>query len=44
MRCLVNIGGNRFGARIVGLMRCIRASVITRVILVPWVYRISFNG
>ncbi len=42
-RYLVAIGGNRLGARNVGLMGCIRMSVVARVHLVPRVQSVSFN-
>ncbi len=43
MRYLVAIGGNRFGARNVELVGCIRTSVVARVHLVPRVQSVSFN-
>ncbi len=43
-RYLFAIGGNRFGARNVGLVGCSRMSVVTRVRLVPRVQCVSFNG
>ncbi len=38
------IGGNRFGDRNVGLVGCIRTSVVAKVHLVPRVQSVSFNG
>jgi hypothetical protein len=40
-RYLVAIGGNRFGARNVGLVGCIRMSIVARVRFVPRVYRVD---
>ncbi len=39
-----SIGGNRFGARNVGLVRCIRRSVVAKVHLVPRIQSVSLNG
>ncbi len=43
-RYLVAIGGNRFGARNVGLVGCIRTSIVAWVCLVPRVQSVCFNG
>jgi hypothetical protein len=43
-RYLVASGGNRFWARNVGLVGCIRTSIVARVRLVPRVQSVSLNG
>ncbi len=43
-RYLVTIGDNRFVARNVGLVGCIRTSVVARAHLVPRVQSVSYNG
>jgi hypothetical protein len=40
---LVAIGGNRFGDRNVGLVGCIRTSIVAGVCLAPRIQSVSFN-